>query len=233
MSISLAKKFVLLVTFCTVSSGLWAQAFNPRFTLFSAGSIMKGERDFVVDGDQFRSEFVNGGKAGVRGTIDLTDHWSVDATYYFGTNNLRIREMDSSPDVRTFGIRQHQITTNLVRFLNGRDNRARLFVDGGLGLSRFVPTQEAIAAASTQFVDGAAAISSDNEFNFSFGGGVETRLTDHFGLRMGVRDMMAPVPRFGVPQTSTGPGGAFFPIEGLSHNIEVSIGTVFYLTGPR
>jgi hypothetical protein len=236
MCISMAKKLVLLITILVVPAGLWGQGFNPRFGIFSSGSIMKGDRDFTVNGSQFRSEFVNGGKAGVRGTIDLGNHWAVDATYYFGTNNLRVTEMSTNPDVRTFGIRQHQITANVLRFLNGHDNRVRLFVDSGLGLSRFIPTDQAIAAAaSSQFVARPAVITSDNEFNFNVGGGIESRLTDRLGLRLGVRDIMAPIPRFGVPQTPSGPGNssAFFPIDGLTHNIEVSIGTVIYLTSSK
>lgn len=233
MSMRVAKKIMRLVCVLIVPAGLWAQGFNPRFSVFSSGTIMKGDRDFTVNGTQFRSEFVNGGNVGVRGTIDLTDHWSLDATYRFGNNNLRVTEGTSTTQVRTFGIRQHQITANLLRFLNGRDNRVRVFMDGGVGLSRFSPTELAVTAASNEFVSGPAVIIPENKPSFNFGLGVETRLADHLGMRIGARDMMTPIMRFGVPETSSGPGGAFFPVQGFTHNVEVSIGTIFYLTSPR
>jgi hypothetical protein len=104
-------------------------------------------------------------------------------------------------------------------------------MDGGLGLVRFSPTGLAITAASNNFLDRPAAISIDNRFSFNVGAGVESRLAERIGLRLAARDIMAPVPRFGVPETSAGPNVTFFPVTGLTHNVEISIGTVFYLTG--
>jgi opacity protein-like surface antigen len=234
MLTAVAKKIVLIACVCMLSTALRAQGFNPRFSIFSSGTIMNGDRDFTVNGEQFRSEFVNGGNVGLRGTIDLTDHWSIDATYRFGNNNLRVTEGGGTPQVRTFGIRQQQVTANLLHFLNGRDNRVRIFMDGGLGLSRFMPTDLAIAtAANDEFLAGPAVLIPDNKFSFNFGLGVETRLANHLGMRLGARDTMAPIMRFGLPETSTGPGSAFFPVQGFTHNVEVSIGTIFYLTSPR
>jgi opacity protein-like surface antigen len=109
----------------------------------------------------------------------------------------------------------------------------RAFMDGGIGLSRFSPTELAINAAGNEFLQGPAVITDDNKFSFNFGGGLEARFVDRLGMRLGVRDIMAPVPTFGVPVTSSGPGSAFFPIQGFTHNVEVSIGTIFYLTSPR
>jgi opacity protein-like surface antigen len=222
-----------LVCVLIVPAALWGQGFNPRISIFSSGTIMEGDRDFAVNGNQFRSEFVNGGNVGLRGTIDLTDHWSLDAAYRFGNNNLRVTESSVTPDVRTFGIRQHQITANLLHFLNGRDNRVRVFMDGGLGLSRFSPTELAVTAASDEFVNGPAVITDESKLSFNFGLGLETRLAGHIGMRLGARDAMTPIMRFGVPETSSGPGSAFFPVQGFTHNVEISIGTIFYLTSPR
>jgi Outer membrane protein beta-barrel domain len=233
MLTAVAKKIVLLACICLISTALRAQGFNPRFSIFSSGTIMNGDRDFTVNGSQFRSEFVNGGNVGLRGTIDLTDHWSIDATYLFGNNNLRLTEASATPQVRTFGIRQQQVTVGLLSFLNGRHHRVRVFMDGGLGLSRFSPTDVAIAAASNEFLEGPAALVAENQFSFNFGLGMETRVTDHLGMRLGARDIMTPVPTFGIPQTSSSPGSAFFPIQGFAHNVEISIGTIFYLTSPR
>ena len=233
MLTAIAKKIVFIACVCLLSTALRAQGLNPRFSIFSSGTIMNGDRDFTVNGEQFRSEFVNGGNVGLRGTIDLTNHLSVDATYLFGNNNLRVTEAGGTPQVRTFGIRQHQVTLSLLSFLNGRNHRVRVFMDGGLGLSRFSPTDLAITAANNEFLQGPAIIAPENQFSINFGVGVETRVTDHLGMRLGARDMMTPIPTFGVPQTPSGPGSAFFPIQGFAHNVELSIGTVFYLTSAR
>jgi hypothetical protein len=32
-----------------------------------------------------------------------------------------------------------------------------------------------------------------------------------------------------VPTTPSGPGGAFFPVDGITHNVQVEIGVVFFL----
>jgi hypothetical protein len=233
MRISAVRNILLLFTAFVLPTALLGQNLNPRVSLFASSSVLKGDRDFVVDGDQFRSQFITGGRIGVRGTIDLTNHWSIETTYLFGTNNLQVTQLSTTGQVRDFGVRQHQLTANLLHFFNGSRNRVRFFVDGGLGLSRFSPTDAAIAAASVKFIDESAVISSDNKFNFNYGGGVESRFTNRLGMRLYVRDHMVGMPRFGVPETPQGTGSDFFPVNGLTHNIEMSVGTVFYLASPR
>jgi hypothetical protein len=219
---------VLIVAVLLAPAVLSGQDFNPRLSLFASSSVVMADRDFTANGSQYLSEFITGAKTGVRGTVDLTNHWSLDTTYMFGTNNLRITEMTSSPAERSFGVRQHHVTANLLRFINGTKSRARFFVDGGVGLSRFSPTELAKIAAASRFVDQPATLNSDNKLNFNFGGGVEGKFTEHLGMRLYVRDHMADIPRFGVPQTSQGSGSDFFPVSGLTHNIEASVGTVFF-----
>ncbi len=41
---------------------------NPRITVLFGGSFVSGQRTFVVDSDPFISQFLNGGKYGVRGS---------------------------------------------------------------------------------------------------------------------------------------------------------------------
>ena len=61
------------------------------------------------------------------------------------------------------------------------------------------------------------------------GGGLEARLNRWLGLRFDFKDYMSPIPRFGLGETSSGPGGIFFPVSGIVHNVEVAAGIVFYL----
>ncbi|MDA2939262.1 hypothetical protein MYX75_13500, partial [Acidobacteria bacterium AH-259-A15] len=51
---------------------------NPRVAILFGGSFLRGDRSFVVGGNTFTSQFVNGGKVRLRGTLDLTGHWSIE-----------------------------------------------------------------------------------------------------------------------------------------------------------
>ncbi len=60
---------------------------------------------------------------------------------------------------------------------------------------------------------------------------METRANDWLGFRVDFRDHITGIPRFGLPESSRGPGSVFFPVSGVLHNTEVSLGAVFYLPG--
>ena len=219
-----------LLVFLLVAPNAFGQDLNSRLTIFGGGSFLKGERAFVVVGDQFRSDFANGGKFGFRGTVDVDSHWAVEGTYSYGTNNLRIFELRVPPRERAFGTRVHQFAANALYFLNKPEDKMRAFVTGGLGLTRYSPTDAAKTFAATfEFVDEAAVISSDTKLSLNFGAGVEAKVHDRFGVRFDFRDNMTRIPRFGVPETPPGPAVDFFPVSGVVHDWEASIGVVIYL----
>ena len=58
---------------------------------------------------------------------------------------------------------------------------------------------------------------------------METKLTSKLGIRPDFRDFVTGIPTFDVPQTSSGPGGIFFSVDGVLHNIEAGVGIVFFL----
>lgn len=203
---------------------------DPRLTVFGSGSFLQGERAFTLGGDSFRTNFAKGGKLGFRGTVNLTDHWALEGVYSFGRNNLRITELGAVPRERAFGVRLHQFAGNALYYLNKPGDQIRFFATGGLGLARFNPTDRAKQIAATvEFVEEPAALQSDNKVDFNFGGGVEAKVFNRFGIRFDLRDHISKIPRFGVPQNPT-PGVAdFFPVDGTVHNIESSVGIVFHL----
>jgi hypothetical protein len=202
---------------------------NLRVGTFGTGSIMMADRDFSIGTSNFRTEFLNGGSYGFRGVIDLTDNWSIEGSYSYGNNNLRVHDTDgSTAEVRNYGVRKHGWNANALRFLNGSDSRVRLFVDGGLGLSRFSPTELAQVAAAFEFIETGALIAPDNKVNFNVGGGLEAKATDRIGIRFDVKDHIAGAPRFGVPETGS---GDIYPIDGMTHNISAGIGLMWYLGG--
>ena len=108
--------------------------------------------------------------------------------------------------------------------------RSTLFDTSGIGSLRFSPTSEAKALAlNDEFIDDPTQLVSTRKLTVAFGGGIEARFSRWLGLRFDVKDHISAVPRFGVPQTSSGPGGIFFPVDGVLHNIEVGVGIVFFL----
>ncbi len=204
---------------------------NPRITVLFGGSFLSGERVFVVDGDPFISKFLNGGKYGVRGSLDLTSHWTLEGNYSFGHNDQRITEESGGILVnRDFGVTVGQVQFNFVRFLTSNERRIRPFFSAGLGMVRFNPTDEAkLLALGGDFIDDPTPLTSSVEVSFTVGGGLEARLNRWLGLRFDFKDNMSLIPRFGLEETSSGPGGIFFPVSGLLHNVEAAAGIVFYL----
>jgi hypothetical protein len=210
--------------------GALAQILNPRVTVSGGGSLLRGERTFVVGSETFNTQYVVGGRLKGRLTLDLTKHWSVEGVYGFGANNLQITEQGTTPGQRFYGIREHQVQFNILRFFSVGERAVRPFLITGMGLERFSPTDQAKAAAlASNFIASPAPILATNKPSVAFGGGIEAQVTRWFGLRLDVKDRLSAVPRYGLPQTSSGTGGAFFPVDGLAQNIEAEVGIVFYL----
>jgi hypothetical protein len=199
-------------------------------SVFGAASLLRGERNFSLFGEAFRTEYSNGGKVGLRGTIDLSDKWSLEAGYAFGNNTWHVTEELGTPTAerRAFSINQHRLTGTVLRSLNSRSARISLFVLAGGGLVRFSPTDGAKARAAREFVNNPAPnISADNQWTVHFGAGLEAKLSSRWGIRLDVQDHIAPIPRFGLPQSNPGGGADFFPVSGIMHDIEPSFGVVY------
>ena len=208
----------------------FGQILNPRVTISGTASVMKGERNFTVNTDAFKSELVNGGKMTARLTLDLTKHFSIEGEYAFSRNNLRITDLGGTPQEHGFGIRGHQVQVNILHFFTGSDSTIRPFLTTGVGLVRFSPTDQAKAEAlAMNFIEDPAQISSVDKVGVTFGGGIEAHAISWLGLRFDVRDRITAYPRFGLPQSSSGTGAAFFPVDGIVHNVEAGVGLVIYL----
>ncbi len=218
----------LLVAAAVVPSALANP--NPRITILFGGSFVSGERAFDLNGDSFVSQFMNKGKFRLRGSLDLTSHWTLEGDYSFGRNDQRITQ-DSGGVIeqRDFKVNVGQGQLNFVRFFTDNESRIRPFFTAGLGMVRFNPTDEAkLTALSGDFLADPTQLTSSIDLSFAVGGGLEARLNRWLGLRFDFKDHMSPVPRFGLEETSSGPGGIFFPISGILHNVEAAGGIVFY-----
>ncbi len=217
-----------LLLFFFAGAAAWGQVGNARLTFFGSGSFLKGERSFTVGGAPKRSNFASGGRIGGRFTVDLGEHWAVEGAYAYGTNNLRIQDVGARTITRSFGTRVHQLTGNTSYYFSESGSTVRPFVTAGVGLMRLNPTGKAKNQAAVEFVDEPATIQSNSKFEFNFGAGLEAAANDRFGLRLDLRDHLAGIPRFGVPQAPSAGVADFFPVSGIMNDVEASAGIVIY-----
>ena len=222
---------LFLVTWLSVHA--FAQDINPRITFFGGASLLSGSRSFVIGPNLFTTQFNNGIKIGFRGTANVTDHWGAEATYSFSSNGLRVTRV-APATARDFGVHLHQITGNALYFFTARDRTFRPFLTAGVGISRYSPTSDAKLTAATQsFLNQPAVLTSSSSFNFNFGGGIESRPWDHFGLRLDLRDHLTAIPRFGLPESATSPAAPFFPVQGRAQDFEITTGLIYYFSGAK
>jgi opacity protein-like surface antigen len=198
-----------------------------RLSLFGGGSFLAANRTFSVDGDIFNTKYESGPRFGFRTTASMTERVSFEGAYSFGRNNLRVTNMRTIPVMRMFETRTHQLSGNALYYLSGLSEDWKPFLTAGIGITRFSPTQEAVAFASLRFLDDPATIQSSNKFGFNFGAGSEFQVSNSLGLRFDFRDHVMGVPRFNLQEASS--GNAFYPVTGQVNNLEFSAGVVFYI----
>ncbi len=231
---------VLLFNVAAQAQDAWAENPRTRMTVFGSGSSFSSDRTFILDPldpapDQFNTKFVPGGKMGARFTYDLTPKMAFEGTFGYGTNNLLVTETTKTPpESRGFGVKHTQFSGNVLYFLQAPGSKIRTFVTGGIGTTKFSPTDQAISDANSsgtvdEFIDDAADITSESKFGFNFGGGVETKITSKLGIRFDFRDWVTGISTFGVPTTDPGTGADFYPVSGSIHNFSTSIGFVFFV----
>jgi hypothetical protein len=222
---------IAVVTGFVLASSCLAQDLNPRLTLTAGASNFNAARTFTAGGGAFRSQYAAGGDSSIRFTMDLDKPWAVEGSYGFGTNNLRVYDLNPNnvaTGQRDFGTRVKQFTVNALYFVGEPTGHLRLFATAGLGIKRVSPTDAAKAAAATdQFITDRANISSSTspELNLGFGG--EAKMAKTWGVRFDIRDAFSGIPRFGLSQNPS--GGDYYPVSGHVSHIESSIGVVYYI----
>src|SRR5487761_704684 len=118
------------------------QGLNPRITFLGGASLLSGSRSFVIGPRLFTTQFQDGIKIGLRGTVNLNEHLGAEGTYSFITYGLQLTQVAPAA-VQNFGIHLHQFTGNALYFFTARDKTFRPFLTAGLGLSTFSPTSGA------------------------------------------------------------------------------------------
>ena len=220
---------VLVAVLCLDLSDAYGQV---KVNVFAGGTFPSMSRTFTIDDadDFFTTEFLGGPRIGVRVGAGLAERFGVEGTYSYGRNNLRVTEMDAPVQSREriFGMTNQQLSGNAVYHVAVTE-KWQPFLTGGVGLTRFNPTQEAMRLATVRFLDNSTTIRADNKWSVNFGGGAEMRVNDSLSFRADFRDYMVEIPRFGIRPTSNGSGSGFYPVQGWGHNVELSAGVVLFL----
>ena len=224
--VCIAGALALMATPAVFGQGI----LNPRITLSGGDSKLSASRSFTVNGETFNTQFANGGRVKGRLTLDLTKHFSVEGIYGFGTSNLDVTNTSgTTPQTSGYGVKGHEVQFNFLNYFTGSGSHLRPFLTTGVGDAYFNPTDKAKTQAANQFFDSGTQIKSSNNISLTVGGGLEARSRHRIGIRFDVTDHISAVPNWGMPQTSSGTGGTYYPVSGIVHNIQVEAGLVFYL----
>ena len=236
---SIAAIILMMNAPAWAQSDAWAEHPRTRVAIFGGSAFSSSERTFDIDpqdpGEEvFTTKFVSGGAYGFRGTYDLTPNLAIDGILSFGRSNLLVTEISRTPPrTRGFGISRKQFGANILYFTSPPGSRIRPFATGGVGISRYSPTEQAKLQALNPdgrgFIDEVAILESSNKPSFSFGGGAEVMLNPKFGVRVDFQDFISSIPRFGVPQSDPGGGADFYPVDGSIHNFIISVGIIYYM----
>jgi hypothetical protein len=207
-----------------------------RFEVFGAGTIPV-KKHFEISAPQSsvplsgEQQFSFGARGGVRLGTDGKGRWGQDFIYSFGTNATKIVNQTNGSQF-SFTSRVHQFSYNVLWYPHGsgldKKSGAFPYVTGGVGGSFHVLSQAAINQALDPSRAGLGQLHNENVFDFNAGGGVRVKLNPRYGVRVDARDFMSRAVRYGLPQSSSDPTATVFPISGVFHRIEASVGFVIY-----
>lgn len=175
---------------------------------------------------------VNGGTGGGRVAFNMNRWAGLEVSYNFSGNNVRL-VTPIAPGLPSYNFAQqsHAVSLDPVFNLRPRGSRVQPYVTAGVGFINFVPTKQATdfaTNAANNAIYQTAALRSDLEVAFNYGGGVKVHLSPHFGLRFDVRGLILPKnPTFGLPNTP-GSGGEYIVGKNLMNGLDATVGMVFY-----
>lgn len=214
----LIKSLVPIIVFCLGSVVLHAQGYNVF--VMGGGSSLFNKNFSTLSTGPLSSSYATGGQFTVGVQAPLNPVFSLEGSYGWGQNNLRLTNFSGLET--TYGIRNQRISGDLVAHTPVSIFGLRPYVEAGPEYDRFSPYGSA-RLSLPGFLQGLSTSGSqvlliDNKVGFNYGGGVEIKLLPIVGLRLDVRDHITGSPNFGLP-------GEY---NNTAHDLEYSAGLVFH-----
>jgi len=218
--------FIAFATLLILAASANAET-TYRFELYGAGNLPL-DKDFEIGLPQStvplegEHQFSLGARAGVRVGADGSGHWGQDISYSYGANATQIVVVPNGDFA--FTQRTHQFAYNAVYYPGGlRGKKVFPYVTAGAGGTIFTLPQHTINEAMDI---GLGQLETHTSFTFNAGGGVRYQF-NKMGIRFDVRDWMSHPPRYGIVAESDDPDAFVFPVKGIFHQFEFSIGFVY------
>jgi len=218
----LTQLLCLVAGVCIGSSPARAQGI--RLFAEGTGSFFLNQKFFTAVGEPFRSDYATGGKITFGTEFTNWKIFGVEAAYGYGTNNLRVADLSTTPSTTLgYGVKTQRFSGNLVFHSPVAVFSVRPYATGGLEYDRFNPTTQAKSAAFAQgFADQSVTLGASNKIGFNYGGGVEWGFFPKLALRIDFRDHVTGTPTYGL-------SSGRYDVSGASHNPELSAGLVLHL----
>jgi hypothetical protein len=205
-----------------------------RFELFAALDLPQ-DKQFEISYPQSSvpmkgtHEYSPGARGGVRFGTDGKQRWGQEFNYSYGANASTIVNHYNGGSF-SFTPRSHQFSYNVIWYPLGLGPTKSVFpyLTAGVGATFYTLSQQTVNEALDPNRAGLGKMKNESIFAFNAGGGVRFRINSIYGLRIDVRDYVSDPPRYGLPEKSDNPSQVVFPVTGKFHQIEVSIGFVYY-----
>lgn len=221
----------MLVFVCVGTSALYAQGFS--LFVEGGGSSLFDNQSYTVYGSSYGSRYNAGRTFAAGAEIPLTKAFSLEGSYGFVRNDLTVTNFYNSsvPNQETaYAIRNQRISFDVLAHARRTIKELRPYLALGVEFDNFAPTSAGAAQADSPSpgFNGVpnTVLKPDNKFGFNFGGGVDLHLTRRLLCRFDVRDHITGSPTFGLPPSASSVYATYYPISGLAHDLDYSVGIV-------
>lgn len=173
----------------------------------------------------------DGGLGGIRLTYNPAPHLGLELWGDYAGANIRFLGVTSTQTYPySFGAHNWIFGFNPVFNITPRGSKVQPYITAGVYGSRFTPSQDAVFNANTPAYSeyNAESLRSNLQVGFNVGGGVKFHLTDHFGLRFDIRDLMSRNPTYGLPNSNQITPGVYIPSKQFYNGVQVTMGLVFF-----
>jgi len=234
----LLQAFIVTAVLSVSATAGWAQTDSIFVT--GGGTSMRDPRSFDLNYIPFTSQFASGGGGNVGFELPLkkSNMFGFELSYGLSQSNFELTDQNTNPTTTvSYGLRDNRISGDLVVHSPATFRNIRPYAVVGAEYDRYSPTSKAVSlAASVGFGASApsARLTSEGDGGVNFGGGLDYKVTERWGVRIDVRDHLTSSPTLGLPYgplSSSQP--AYFPVSGRASNIEYSIGIVYHFGGGK